>query len=414
MYNLKEISDYFIAQKIVAFKNPLTNDVAPFDSQLRGSSLSGLYFNAGIHSYLNSWNTLQSLMPLVTDWAITDWSSIVTYGVYADSGLFTDIVKSGTKYYESIYSPVATPNLNKIVTNTTYWREVTMESLWLRQTICDAIEQVLARVINLDPIVNSQEFVRLGNTATEQMTLAAGKYGIRFYPIGSRHVAIRINQILLQTLGGATVPMYLVRGNTTLQTIQVVSSNNGVWFTPTAPLAVSLNQGEGAWFLYFDTTGLATEKIVADPSFYIYDSFYRHAHINPFFAAMSLTDLNQVATDGITYSSNYGINLNLTIEYDPTNWVKVHLKNMAETIQLQWGYNMLRLLLDNPEGRSNRLQRIVNKETIDFETSSFEGYTVIKRLSASYKKLETSVRRLGLYDECFAESEDPLFDTGSV
>lgn len=406
MYDLKEITESFFTQKVITFKNPLTDGITPFDASLKGLSLSGLYFNQGTHSYLANWNMLLSLIPRVSEWSIPAWDNDRDYEIYSLTDNILDLCLYDSKYYESI----ETGKNQQPDTETDYWIKITLESLWLKRTIRDAIEQVLARTVLLDPLLDSQVFMRLGNVTDEQITNASKWVGLRIYPLGSQSIKLRIHQILLQATGTKTVTFYLYHNNTFVSTSSIYSSYNNEWDDPSTPFVLDLSGNEGAWYLWYDQDDLADEKAIGNEA-YVYDCFYKYAHIH-FFNVAASTDFNTI--EDLDYSNNHGINLITSIECDQTKFIKQHLRNFAEIIQLQWAYNTLKLFLENPEGRFNRLERIPDERIINYEISSFEGHTLIKRMEQAYKRLMASLDRLGLKDDCFKESEEPMFDIASV
>jgi hypothetical protein len=317
-------------------------------------------------------------------------------------------VISGSKYYISI----AASNIGHTpASSATYWKETTLLSLILKDKIRSSIEIVLSNLLVPNFIEENRYMYRVANTVDDLIENTDKLVGYRIFPTTSDHLLFLINQIGLHFEENETITMYLYNQNTLVSSFDVSATSN--YFEWVDITALEINSNSGAWFLFYDQKELEGRAIGNNTVFYNYISTW--ANITPFEMA-SLTDLPNITSSNLVYDKNYGLNLNFSISYDLTNFVKQHLTQFAECFQRQFEYDILNMFMYNAENQSNRTERNVlfNKTDLGFELKSFEGDTVIKKLASAMKRMKATIEKLGYKDSSFAENEKDAYTISSI
>lgn len=404
MYSLSDIQAKFFTDKLITFKSSLNSTILVFAPELTGASKSNRYFNTGVHPVLNIEN-IEAFLPVLSGYTIAAYSASTTYGNYNATFSLSDIVSSGGKYYISI----ASGNLNKLVTNTAYWTETTLLSLILKDKIRSSIEVVISNLITPNFIEENVFAFRIANTADDLIENTSKLVGFRINPVSSDHLLFVINQIGLHFEETETITFYLYNQNKLVSSFDLSSTANLFEWKDMTELEITSNTG--AWYLFYDQDELTGRAIGNNTVFY--DRMYKYANITPF-EIDSLTDLSDIDESRLMYDKNYGLNLNFTISYSMTNFIKQHLVQFAECIQRQFEYDIISMMAYNPDVQICARERNINSENLMFELKSYEGDTVIKKLSAAYKRMRSTLQKLGFKDNAFDANEEDNFTIGSI
>jgi hypothetical protein len=404
MYSLSDISAKFFSDKLVTFKSSLNSTTIVFATELTGVSKSNRYFNTGVHPVVNIEN-IEAFLPVLSGYVITAYSAGTTYGNYNSTFSLSDIVSSGGKYYISI----ASGNLNHAVNVTTYWTETTLLSLILKDKIRSSIEVVLSNLITPNFIEDNISMYRLADTTDDLIENTGKLVGYRINPFSSDHLLFIINQIGLHFEDVETVTFYLYNQNTLVSSFDVTSIAGFFEWKDITPLEITSNTGP--WFLFYDQDELTGRAIGKNTIFT--NGMFKYSNITPI-AFDTLSDLTDIDNTFLVYDKNFGLNLNFTISYSLTNFIKQHLTQFAECIQKQFEYDIISMMCYNPDAQICARQRNLNTENLMFELKSYEGDTVIKRLSSAYKQMKSTLKRLGYKDQAFTENEDDNFTIGSI
>lgn len=364
MYNLSEILSSFIT--LVKFKKEY--DSTALDSDLMGTSLSGRYFNQGVSSLVTLKNILK-ILPLTTDLSIPSYSGTDTYG-------YNDYVTSGGKYYYSLVDS----NTGNLVTDTDYWRETTINSIYLRSKVLSSIETILSKTVQSKYLVESEKNFCIG-TGEDTVSNSSKKVGFEIRIKGSDHLKMILNRISTQFSVSESFNIYLYRQNTLVYTISATANTDLSWITADKELS------QDRWFLFYDQDDLNGEAY--NTRFY-YNSEY--AEIIPFEIDNTETDL--LAITSYTQDS-YGLGIDFSIFPDLTNTIKQNKMAYAEVLQLQFNYDMLELFRMNPDHIFTILNRRVEgelKEYIEYELKGDGRHSLVSRLDRSLKKLIDSFK----------------------
>ena len=404
MYNLNDIQSKFFSDKLITFKSSLNGSTNVLDSDLTGVSKSNRYFNTGVNPVINLEN-IEAMLPILSGYTITDYAAGTTYGNYDVSLSVGDVVLESSKYYISI----AAANIGNLVTDTDYWKETTLMSLILKDKIRGSIETVITDMITPNFIEDSVFMYRVADTTDDLIENNSKLVGYRINPISSDHLLFIVNQIGLDFEKSETIEFKLYNQNKLISTFSLDSVAKYFEWKDITQLEITSNTG--AWYLFYDQDQL-TGRAIGNNSIF-YNCMYKYANITPF-EIDEIADIADISESNLNFDKTYGINLNFSISYDLTDFVKQHMLQFAESFQRQFEYDILSVFAYNSNIVSNRTERIINTDRAFLELKSFESDTVIKKLTLSKKKLRNTLAKFGYKDNAFAINEDDNYQIGSV
>lgn len=255
--------------------------------------------------------------------------------------------------------------------------------------------------------------------------------GFEIVPVRSMGVTARIERIGLQMVGGTgTVRLYLFHSSQVapMRVIDVEFTNRSggfQWFTPAEPIYLPYipggdgdgNDSGGAWFLCYNQNDLpqgmralnVSKDWSVEPcqtclggSIESWRQITKYLQVSPFgihapadFGEYpEMFDIGQV---GYTNTMNYGLNCEITVGCDLTDFIISQRQIFATIIQKQVAANVLRTIAMNPEVRVNRNQVNVTRDELLYELdgaptgrASGLGY----ELRQAYKALSLDTRGL--------------------
>jgi len=405
MYNLSDISAKFFSDKLITFKSSLNSTSIVFAPELTGVSKSNRYFNSGVHPVINIEN-IEAFLPVLSGYTIAAYSAGTAYGNYNSTFNLSDIVSSGGKYYISI----ASGNLNHAVNLTAYWTETTLLSLILKDKIRSSIEVVMSNLIQPNFIEDNIFAYRISDTTNDLIENTGKLVGYRINPISSDHLLFVINQLGLHFEDSETITFYLYNQNTLVSSFDLTTVA-GFFEWKDLSTAVEITANSGPWYLFYDQDEL-TGRAIGNKTIFI-NGMFKYANITPI-AFDSVSDLSDIESSHLIYDKNYGLNLNFTVSYSLTNFIKQHLVQFAECIQKQFEYDIISMMCYNPDAQICARERNLNTENLMFELKSFESDTVIKRLKSAYSQMKATLKRLGYKDHAFTVNEDDNYSIGSI
>lgn len=256
--------------------------------------------------------------------------------------------------------------------------------------------------------------------------------GLEIVPVRAMGVTTKIERIGLQMRGAVgTVYMYLFHSSQA-EPIAVLPFNytnlSGAfqWFTPERPLYLPYmgtgtpgTDAGGAWYLCYNQRSLpegmralnVAKDWSAEPcqtclggSIEIWRQMTKYLQVSPFctpapevpdpYYGAQLFDVGRLA---YTNTVNYGINAEITVGCDISDFIIEQRGIFATVIQKQVAASVLRTLAMNPDVRVNRNQLNVTREGILYELDGnpqgrATGLGV--DLAAAYKALEIDTRGL--------------------
>ena len=255
--------------------------------------------------------------------------------------------------------------------------------------------------------------------------------GFEIVPVRAMGVTTKIERIGLQMVGAVgTVRLYLFHSSQVapFRTIDLAFTNtNGgfQWFVPAEPIylpyipggAGNGNDAGGAWFLCYNQNelpaGMRALNVSKDwsvepcqtclgGSIESWRQLTKYLQVSPFgihapadFAEYpEMFDIGQV---GYTNTQNYGMNLEISVGCDLTDFIISQRAIFATVIQKQVAANVLRTVAMNPDVRVNRNQVNTTRDEILYELdgaptgrASGLGY----ELKQAYKALSFDTRGL--------------------
>ena len=255
--------------------------------------------------------------------------------------------------------------------------------------------------------------------------------GFEIVPVRAMGVTTKIERIGLQMVGATgKVKLYLFHSSQVapMRTIEVefTNTNGGFqWFTPSEPIYLPYiasgdgdgNDAGGAWFLCYNQNELpagmqalnVSKDWSSEPcqtclggSIESWRQMTKYLQVSPFgihapadFAQHpEMFDIGRI---GYTNTMNYGMNVEISVGCDLTDFIISQRQIFASVIQKQVAANVLRTIAMNPDVRVNRNQVNVTRDEILYEldgapTGRVSG--LVYELSQAYKALSLDTRGL--------------------
>lgn len=261
----------------------------------------------------------------------------------------------------------------------------------------------------------------------------AGKIvGFEIVPVRAMGVTTKIERIGLQMVGGTgMVRLYLFHSSQVapIKTIDLVYSNTKggfQWFTPPEPLYLPYipggtdeygNDAGGAWFLCYNQNALpqgmralnVSKDWSVEPcqtclggSIESWKQITKYLQVSPFSIHAPLDfqqypEMFDIAEIGYTNTMNYGMNVEISVGCDLTDFIISQRAIFASVIQKQVATTVLRTIAMNPDVRVNRNQVNVTRDELLYEIDGAPqgratglGYD----LKQAYNALELDTRGL--------------------
>lgn len=251
--------------------------------------------------------------------------------------------------------------------------------------------------------------------------------GFEIVPVRAMGVTTKIERIGLQMVGATgAVRLYLFHSSQVapMRTIDVEFTNTSggfQWFTPAEPLYLPYiadgNDSGGAWFLCYNQNelpaGMRALNVSKDwsvepcqtclgGSIESWRQMTKYLQVSPFgiHAPADFRDYPEmfdIGEIGYTNTMNYGLNAEISVGCDLTDFIISQRAIFATVIQKQVAANVLRTVAMNPDVRVNRNQVNTTRDQILYELdgaptgrASGLGY----ELKQAYKALSFDTRGL--------------------
>lgn len=249
--------------------------------------------------------------------------------------------------------------------------------------------------------------------------------GFEIVPVRGMGVTVKLERIGLQFNGGTgRVRVYIFHSSRSLPYYTqdlYYSRTNGTfqWFNLNnvyLPYISADNNAGGAWYIVYDQRALPSQTMRAlrinkdwsvPPcsgcnigSVAQWSNMTKYMRVSPFKVPSEGFNgrLWDISTNKYTPISNYGMNLQYTVECDLTDTMIRNKQIFADVLQKQVTYEALRMMAMNPEVRVNRHQTNVSRNEILYELDgnpsghvrSGLGY----ELKRAYDALEIDTRGL--------------------
>lgn len=255
--------------------------------------------------------------------------------------------------------------------------------------------------------------------------------GFEIVPVRSMGVTTKIERIGLQMVGGTgMVRLYLFHSSqiAPMKVIDLEFTNTKggfQWFTPAEPIYLPYipgtdgngNDSGGAWFLCYNQNDLpagmqalnVSKDWSVEPcqtclggSIESWRQMTKYLQVSPFgiYAPMDFAEYPEmfdIGKIGYTNTMNYGMNVEISVGCDLTDFIISQRQIFATVIQKQVAANVLRTIAMNPDVRVNRNQVNVTRDELLYELdgaptgrASGLGY----ELKQAYRALSLDTRGL--------------------
>lgn len=386
-------------------------------------SESGLFYQ-DVHPLL----TLQNLQSIAPDF------NNISYPEHSEEKAYKkgEVVQSNGTYYKSL---VAVPE-NISISDTDYWIETNPFSEWLENKTSASIIKAVHRVINEK--INKGTYKSL----CEQKTLFDGTgriydiignksnlVGFEIVPIRSKGVTTKINRIGLQFTKPGKYTIYIMHSSLTepfySETFEKKKGSDLEWFKPNQELYLPYESNKidagGSWYVCYSQTQLPSGSQAIRKKYdwskgpcnecsrREYQNWLiwsKYLEIHPFYVNEELISYNEelnnqpylwdIKDNMYDYSTNYGINLDVTVECDITDFIISQKNLMQDYLGKSLAIDFLREFAYNPNVRTNRHSINASRPDILYEIDG--DSSSMKKSGLSYQ-LEQSLNALNISTE---------------
>ena len=424
MYRIKEIQDALLH---VCGWEQSYNPKEAIDSDLTRSE-SGLMFQ-GAHPLLTL-DTMRAIMP--DDWGCQypEWNSRETYS----AGTIVQYDLNGNDdelYWESIRDN----NTNEIPGESVlFWKPYNILSDFLervtRNGIATAI-QTFTQIKQLDKetrnLLERRTFFDGAGRIRATLQNTHKLVGFEIVPVRALGVTAKIEKIGLQMTGGTgIVKMYLFHSSQIdpIKTFDLdfqVKNGGFQWFTLEdcfLPYISKDNNSGGSWFLCYNQDelpqGMEAINVSKDwsrepcgtcniGSVEVWRELTKYLQVTPFMYNAPETfaeypELWDIAYTMYTNTQNYGLNCEITVGCDLTDFIISQRQIFQDVIQKQLAVIALRALAMNPNVRVNRYQSNATRTDILYEldgnTSGVRPGGLGYQLKKAYEALKLDTQGL--------------------
>lgn len=424
MYRIKEIQDALLH---VCGWEQAYNPKEAIDSDLTRSE-SGLMFQ-GAHPLLTL-DTMRAIMPDDWGYQYPEWNSRETYS----AGTIVQYDLNGNDdelYWESIRDN----NTNEIPGESVlFWKPYNILSDFLervtRNGIATAI-QTFTQIKQLDKetrnLLERRTFFDGAGRIRATLQNTHKLVGFEIVPVRALGVTAKIEKIGLQMTGGTgIVKMYLFHSSQIdpIKTFDLdfqVKNGGFQWFTLEdcfLPYISKDNNSGGSWFLCYNQDelpqGMEAINVSKDwsrepcgtcniGSVEVWRELTKYLQVTPFMYNAPETfaeypELWDIAYTMYTNTQNYGLNCEITVGCDLTDFIISQRQIFQDVIQKQVAVIALRALAMNPNVRVNRYQSNATRTDILYEldgnTSGVRPGGLGYQLKKTYEALKLDTQGL--------------------
>ena len=375
-------------------------------------SESGLYFQQA-HPLL----TLENIESIAPDFKNNIFTTYSRRDMYNKGR----VVNYGGKHYKALQ-----PAKNKQPDiETEYWVETNLFSEWLEGKTKASIQKAVMRYCNEKAAQGTYKTLcenktlfdgtgRIADTIKNRNNLV----GFEIIPVRSKGVTTKINKIGLQFTEPGEYTLYLMHSSseTPVKVIKLnkTQKNSAEWFLVDdihLPYQTENDCG-GSWYLCYlqserpqnsqairknkdwgkEPCGSCSRKEYAS-----WAAWSKYLEVHPFYVneeTLHTQDLQlwDIAKNIYSYDTNYGLNLDITVSCDITDFIIEQRFLFQDIILKQLAIDMLREFAYNPNVRTNRhstnISRLDVLYEIDGDSSSMKKSGLSHQLDEAFKALE--------------------------
>lgn len=380
-------------------------------------SESGLYFQQ-IHPLL----TLQNMACIAPDFKNMTFEEYNTEKSYSKGNV--------VEYDEKLYKALQKALNKQPDIESEYWVETNPFSEWLESKTKASIQKAIARYCN--------EKIAQGTykTLCENRTLFDGTgrlvdvvknrknlVGFEIIPVRAKGVTTKINKIGLQFTEPGEYTLYLMHSSmdapVKIIKLNKIRKNSIEWFSLNdvyLPYQSEDNDAGGSWYLCYFQSELpeGSQAIRKDKDwskepcnscsrreYLAWMAWSKYLEIHPFKISEESLQYEEdkpllwdIENNMYTYDNNYGLNLDVSVNCDITDFIIEQRMLFQDVIAKQVAVDMLREFAYNPNVRTNRhsinASRVDILYEIDGDSSSMKKSGLSYQLDLSFKAIELS------------------------
>lgn len=380
-------------------------------------SESGLYFQQ-IHPLL----TLQNMSCIAPDFNNITFPEYNSEKEYSKGNV---VDYQGTQYKALQKAQGKQPDIES-----EYWVETNLFSEWLESKTKASIQKAIARYCNEKtvegtnkPLCESRTLFdgtgRLVDTVKNKKNLV----GFEIIPVRAKGVTTKINKICLQFTKAGEYTLYLMHSSmdapVKIIKLNKIRDNSAEWFTVDdlyLPYQSEDNDAGGSWYLCYFQSELpeGSQAIRKNKDWskepcgscsrrelLAWMAWSKYLEIHPFFVNEELINtedeslhLWDVENNQYTYDNNYGLNLEVTVSCDITDFIVEQRMMFQDVIAKQVAVDMLREFAYNPNVRTNRhsinASRLDILYEVDGDSSSMKKSGLSYQLDMAFKAIKLS------------------------
>lgn len=384
-------------------------------------SESGLYFQQ-IHPLL----TLQNISCIAPDFKNIIFPEYNSEKEYSKGNV---VDYQGTQYKALQKAQGKQPDIES-----EYWVETNLFSEWLESKTKASIQKAIARYCNEKtvegtnkPLCESRTLFdgtgRLVDTVKNKKNLV----GFEIIPVRAKGVTTKINKICLQFTKAGEYTLYLMHSSmdapVKIIKLNKIRDNSAEWFTVNdlyLPYQSEDNDAGGSWYLCYFQSKLpeGSQAIRKDKDWskepcgscsrrelITWMAWSKYLEIHPFFVNEELINtedeslhLWDVENNQYTYDNNYGLNLEVTVSCDITDFIVEQRMMFQDVIAKQVAVDMLREFAYNSNVRTNRhsinASRLDILYEVDGDSSSMKKSGLSYRLDMAFKAIKLSTSEI--------------------
>lgn len=381
------------------------------------ASESGLYFQQ-IHPLL----TLQNMSCIAPDFKNTIFEEYSAEKLYSKG----NIIKHEGLLYKALQPSVG----KQPDTESDYWAETNLFSEWLEDKTKASIQKAITRYCNEKIAQGTYKTLcenktlfdgtgRLVDTVKNKKNLV----GFEIVPVRAKGVTTKINKIGLQFTEPGEYTLYLMHSSmdTPVKVIKLnkLRKNSIEWFSFDdiyLPYQSEDNDAGGSWYLCYFQSELpnGSQAIRKDKDWskepcgscsrkelFAWLAWSKYIEVHPFFVNEELVEmvdeelrLWDVENNQYTYNNNYGLNLEVTISCDITDFIIEQRMLFQDIIAKQVAIDMLREFAYNANARTNRhsisASRLDILYEVDGDSSSMKKSGLSYQLDMAFKAIKVS------------------------
>lgn len=392
---------------------------------------SGMYFQQ-VHPLL----TLTNLLNIAPDFNNMAELDIAT-ATYKKQGAYSlgDIVSYQGTYFRAIVDNAKSENIGK---NDGTWEETSPFSLWLesktKASIIKAVDRFCTEKVAggaTKTLCENKALFESTGRIVDKVTNKNDLVGFEIVPIRAKGVTTKINKIGLNFTAPGTYKLYLFHSSSAfpIKVIELEKKTKGFeWLSVKdlfLPYQGKSTDAGGSWYLCYAQSELpeGSQAIKKDKDwskgpckectrgeYLSWIAWSKYIEIHPFYINENESALDDdertlwdISKNVYTYDNNYGINLDVSVYCDVTDFIIDHKEMFRDVIAKQVAVDFLREFAYNPSARANRSSINASKQDIlyeiDGDSSSMKKSGLSYQLEQAFKALSMDVR--GIDRVCF-------------